>query len=306
MKSPASEFSTMSTPLPAVTSRMLRGELGRPRVEHVTHAERAQQRTFRRRAGRGEHFGAGALRQLHGRHADAAGRRVDQHALAGPKLARRSRPYIAVRISRRQRRRQLERTQPFRPGREECGRHDRPRSQDCPAQSRRRGRRPRSLVTPSHRLDDAGAFGAQRRTVAGYMRSASSTSRKLMPAARRVRGPRRRAGAAGATFSQRSDSNVPSSPSRSRTVSARDARRTALQPRLQSLRAAQRRGDGRSAAQTQLGGERCRIVRRGSASRSITRMRQLGMFNGGGIRESPQPGCGRSRHGSPPQRAHRT
>ena len=56
---------------------------GRARIEHVLDAHVAQQLALPGRASGREHLGARALRQLHGRHADAARCGMNQDALAG-------------------------------------------------------------------------------------------------------------------------------------------------------------------------------------------------------------------------------
>ena len=62
----------MSTPRPSVTSITRAGEVQRPGVEHVGHADGAQERALLGRAGRGDHRRTGALGELHGGEADAA------------------------------------------------------------------------------------------------------------------------------------------------------------------------------------------------------------------------------------------
>ena len=54
------------------------------RCANLTHGytHRAQQLALPFGAGGREHFGAGALRKLYGSHADAAGRRVNEHTIA--------------------------------------------------------------------------------------------------------------------------------------------------------------------------------------------------------------------------------
>ncbi len=59
------------------------GEAEAARIGDVGDAERLEKLTLGRAAGRGEHFRAGALGNLERRQPGAAGRRMDQHALAG-------------------------------------------------------------------------------------------------------------------------------------------------------------------------------------------------------------------------------
>ena len=78
----------MSTPRPAVCGQDLVGEVEGARVVDVRDAEPAEQAPLLGAAGGGEDLGPGALRELHRRHADAAGGGMDQDALAGLQCGR--------------------------------------------------------------------------------------------------------------------------------------------------------------------------------------------------------------------------
>ena len=56
------------------------GEVAAPRVDHMLHAQRLEQRAFGRAARRGDDFRAEVMRDLDRRHADAARARVDEDA----------------------------------------------------------------------------------------------------------------------------------------------------------------------------------------------------------------------------------
>ena len=66
------------------------GEVAAPRVDHMLHAERLEQRAFGRAARRGDDFRAEVMRDLDRRHADAARARVDEDTFAGSERAPRS------------------------------------------------------------------------------------------------------------------------------------------------------------------------------------------------------------------------
>jgi hypothetical protein len=55
------------------------GEAHRAGVEHVRHAQAAEEVALGIGAGRGQHLGAAPLRDLHGGQPDTAGRGVDEH-----------------------------------------------------------------------------------------------------------------------------------------------------------------------------------------------------------------------------------
>ena len=84
MNSPASELSTTSTPRPPVAARIV-ARRSRASASRITCGTPSARRSARLSgaAGRREDLRADALRELHRRQADAAGGRVDQHALAG-------------------------------------------------------------------------------------------------------------------------------------------------------------------------------------------------------------------------------
>ncbi len=82
--SPASALSTTSTPRRFGQFHHGLGEIAAARVDDVFHAERFEQRALGRAAGAGDHFRAEMLRDLHRRHADAAGAGMHEHALARP------------------------------------------------------------------------------------------------------------------------------------------------------------------------------------------------------------------------------
>ena len=72
----------MSTPGAAGDFQHLVGEGESARIHDVLHADRSQQVSLLGRAGGHGHLGPREPREVNGRHADAAGRRVDQHAFA--------------------------------------------------------------------------------------------------------------------------------------------------------------------------------------------------------------------------------
>ena len=86
--SPASEFSTRSTPSPSVNAQHLVGEGETARIHHMRHAERGEQFPLLGRAGGGKDDGPCLQRQLHGRQSDAAGGRMDQHPFSTLQLRR--------------------------------------------------------------------------------------------------------------------------------------------------------------------------------------------------------------------------
>ena len=62
------------------------GEVAAPRVDHMLHAERLEQRAFGCAARRGDDFGAEVMCDLDRRHADAARARVDEDTFASAEV----------------------------------------------------------------------------------------------------------------------------------------------------------------------------------------------------------------------------
>ena len=154
--------------------------------------------------------------QLNSSQSHPSGGGVDEHPRPGASCATRSSPYMAVRKATGECRRLLN-AQPGGSGPEEGG-----GGGDVGAQAS--GGEAEDDVAgvevrdppPAHLLDDTGALGTERRSVARYMPSASSTSRKFRPAAstrsRTSPGP----GALGVACSHASPSRVPALTTESR------------------------------------------------------------------------------------------
>ena len=137
------------------------------------------------RAGGGEHLRAQVPGQLDRGHPDAAGRRVDQHRLAG---------LSAGQVAQARSRRSGTPPAPRRPARttsragirhEQSGVGHRHRAEPARRPGPSPGRRRRSPVTPGAGLEDhPGDLACRSPASPGYMPSAISTSRKFSPAAR--------------------------------------------------------------------------------------------------------------------------